>query len=110
MSFLKNIFKADPSRLTAVDFAEKIKEKGILLVDVRTTGEVKGGKIGNAQNFDVNNPNFINSFSSIDKNREILLYCQGGIRSQKAMKILKANGFTNVFDLKGGYNSWTMHN
>ncbi|WP_196896019.1 rhodanese-like domain-containing protein [Aureivirga marina] len=110
MNFLKNIFKADPSRLTAVDFAEKIKEKGILLVDVRTSGEVKAGKINKAQNFDVNNPNFINSFSSIAKDREILLYCQGGIRSQKAARILKENGFTNVFDLKGGYNNWMMHN
>jgi len=107
MSFLTNLFKANPNRLTSADFSEKMKEKGILLVDVRTSGEVKGGKIGNAQNFDVNNPNFSNSFAAIQKGRTILLYCQGGIRSQKAMRILKSNGFTNVFDLKGGYNSWS---
>ena len=36
------------------------------------------------------------------KERTIVVYCQSGIRSKKAIKILNKNGFTNLFHLKGG--------
>ena len=37
-----------------------------------------------------------------DKNRTIIVYCQNGGRSQRAFKILKRLGYSEVFDLKGG--------
>ena len=38
------------------------------------------------------------------KNKKIIVYCRSGIRSGKATKILKENGFDAV-DLIGGMNS-----
>ena len=36
------------------------------------------------------------------KNKQIIIYCRGGVRSAKACKILQEAGFTNVNNLKGG--------
>ena len=30
----------------------------------------------------------------------------GGVRSSKALDKMKADGFTNVINLEGGYKSW----
>jgi len=34
------------------------------------------------------------------------VYCKKGGRSAKASKILKALGFTKIFDLQGGISNW----
>jgi len=40
-----------------------------------------------------------------DKNALILVYCQGGGRSEKAAKLLTEMGYTNICDF-GGINNW----
>jgi molybdopterin/thiamine biosynthesis adenylyltransferase/rhodanese-related sulfurtransferase/molybdopterin converting factor small subunit len=41
-----------------------------------------------------------------DKNREIVIHCKSGARSQKAALALKDQGFTNVKNLSGGILAW----
>ncbi len=41
-----------------------------------------------------------------EKNREIVIHCRSGARSQKAALILKNAGFTNVSNLTGGILAW----
>jgi adenylyltransferase/sulfurtransferase len=41
-----------------------------------------------------------------DKDREIVVHCKSGARSQKASVALKAAGFTNVSNLSGGILAW----
>ena len=40
------------------------------------------------------------------KDRELLLYCQKGIRSRQAADILSAYGYNKLFNLSGGYAAW----
>jgi molybdopterin/thiamine biosynthesis adenylyltransferase/rhodanese-related sulfurtransferase len=40
------------------------------------------------------------------KNREIIVHCRSGARSQKAALILKQAGFTNVSNVTGGILAW----
>lgn len=40
--------------------------------------------------------------NKIDKNRDVIIYCKGGVRSAKAIEILEQKGFTNLYNLKGG--------
>jgi len=41
------------------------------------------------------------------KNKNIIMYCTGGIRCEKASAYLLHNGFTNVFQLEGGIIEYT---
>jgi hydroxyacylglutathione hydrolase len=43
----------------------------------------------------------------LDKNREILVVCHHGGRSQRAVEYLYEKGFTNVKNLVGGIDSWS---
>jgi len=40
------------------------------------------------------------------KDREIVIHCRSGARSQKAALILKNAGFTHVENLAGGILAW----
>jgi len=40
------------------------------------------------------------------KDREIVVHCRSGARSQKAALVLKNAGFTNVSNLTGGILAW----
>lgn len=42
----------------------------------------------------------------ISKDKNVVVYCRSGRRSQQAIAILKANGLNNVKHLKGGVLSW----
>ena len=39
---------------------------------------------------------------------ELYLYCQSGNRSFKALKLLKSNGFKNVYHLNGGLKAFNF--
>jgi len=41
-----------------------------------------------------------------DKNIPLLIYCEYGDRSETVMKILKKEGFSNLYHLKKGYEEW----
>jgi adenylyltransferase/sulfurtransferase len=43
----------------------------------------------------------------LDKNREIVVHCKSGGRSQKASELLAQNGFKNVQNLAGGILGWS---
>lgn len=75
------------------------------LVDVRTELEYSNGNIEGSMNIPLDNlRSRINEF---DKNKQILIYCQVGLRGYIASRILIANGF-KVKNLTGGYKTYTM--
>jgi sulfur-carrier protein adenylyltransferase/sulfurtransferase len=43
----------------------------------------------------------------LDRNREIVVHCKSGGRSQKASELLAQNGFTKVVNLAGGITAWS---
>ncbi len=42
------------------------------------------------------------------KNEEVVVYCHGGVRSLRGAGILKGLGFTNVANLAGGIDRWSV--
>lgn len=86
-------------------FQKKLSEtKNAFLLDVRTPEEIANGKIDGANNV-VFDGNFAGKLSQIPK-QPIFVYCAGGVRSAKAAKILRSNGYANVYELEGGFNAW----
>lgn len=86
--------------------AEKKIKEGITVIDVRTSEEYKEGHIGGSSNINVSLSDFSEKVSSLDKNKEYLVYCRSGGRSSSAQKIMASLGFNNVYNLAGGIISW----
>lgn len=97
--YIKNINKEELK--AAIKSNPKIQ-----LVDVRTAGEIKGGMIKPAVHIDVHSSNFASRFDKFDKEQPIYLYCRSGARSARGCKILEKNGFTEIYNLVGGYSRW----
>ncbi len=81
------------------------KEKGYMILDVRTEEEFKEKHIPNA----VNIPNETIGEDEIpelpDKEQMILVYCRSGNRSKQASKKLADLGYTNIVEF-GGILDW----
>lgn len=88
-----------------LDWAISSKED-LVILDVRTPGELTQGYVENAVNIDVNNSNFRSQAADLDKSKTTYVYCRSGIRSQTASKILIELGFTDVRNVEGGFNAW----
>jgi rhodanese-related sulfurtransferase len=42
----------------------------------------------------------------LSKDKEVIVVCQSGMRSNQASKLLKKLGFTQVTNVIGGMNAW----
>lgn len=88
------------------EFKELMKDEEAQLIDVRTPGEVAGGKIDGSTNIDYNSAEFKTEMAKLDKDKPVLLYCASGGRSGRTAAMLKTMGFKEVYDLEGGYRNW----
>jgi len=79
-----------------------------LLVDVRTAKEYFDGSIEGAINIPVNELRL--HLDELPKDKNIYLFCAVGQRGYLAQRILNQNGFNNVFNLSGGYTTWSSCN
>ncbi len=92
--------------LKAGEFKQSLEQSpGILLLDVREPQEYQSGFIPGAINVPLSQ--LRRRARELSKDKEIFLYCQSGLRSKQAAKILKQHGFTQLAHLHGGILSWT---
>ena len=81
-------------------------ENGAVVVDMRNhyeseIGRFKGAICPDAETFKEELP-MVKDMLQGKEDKQVLLYCTGGIRCEKASIFLKNKGFKNVFQLKGG--------
>ncbi len=98
----------EQTTLTEKEFKEKkIKNKDIVIIDLRTPEEINTGKISkDALEINFYEKDFKDRLNKLDKNKEYFIYCAHGNRSRTAKEIMKNLGFKKVFDLKGGIITW----
>lgn len=93
--------------LPVTEFEKAINAPNIQVLDVRTTAEYNSGHLKKSLQADwYNQQQFKDRTQHLDKSKPLYVYCQTGIRSTAAVKLLKQNGFTNVQDMKGGLTAW----
>lgn len=98
-------FISEKIAFTANEAAAVLKGNA-LLIDVRERDELA------EQSYDVKNSINIpldslqSNLIKIPKNKQVIVACQKGGRSQKAYDLLKKNGFTNIANLDGGMIAW----
>jgi rhodanese-related sulfurtransferase len=68
------------------------QNKDLIILDVRTPGEIAQGKIDGAVEMDIQDAGFTQSLDALDKDKEYLVYCAVGGRSATAMEIMKSKG------------------
>jgi len=76
----------------------------LIILDVREEKERKAGFLLN----DINIPmgQLKTKMDTLDKSKNILVYCKSGTRSDRIADILSKNDFQKVSSLKGGFNAW----
>lgn len=98
---------AQTNNLTAAQFGTDITKDSVQILDVRTPPEFESGHIKGALMLDWNNEaEYKRRIAFIDKNKPVYVYCLAGGRSAAAAKQMRAEGFTNVYELSGGINAW----
>jgi len=93
--------------LNAKDFNTIIEKKDTILIDMRNHYESEIGHFKGALTPDVDT--FRDSLDIIEENlkehkqdKNIVMYCTGGIRCEKASAYFKYKGFNKVYQLEGG--------
>lgn len=92
------------TNITVEQAKKRINDKNTQCIDVRTPGEYKAHHRPQFKNIPLNE--LPNKVSKLDKNKDIVVICQSGMRSGRAAKLLKQQGFTNIYNVKGGMNAW----
>lgn len=79
-----------------------------ILLDVRTAAEFDAGNITRAVNIPVDE--IRQRLAELPPDKKIYIYCEAGLRGYLAHRILRQNGYEEVYNLSGGYISWKACN
>ncbi|MGV3767230.1 MAG: MBL fold metallo-hydrolase [Chitinophagaceae bacterium] len=89
--------------ISAEEFAKIAGENTVNILDVRKNSEYLSEHLIDAENAPLD---FINeSMAQVDKNKTYYVHCAGGYRSMIFNSILRARGFDNLIDVKGGFKA-----
>lgn len=97
-----NILRGDVQFVSPEDVAQSDREKDVIL-DVRTKREYELGHVDGALHIPVDDLRA--RLKDVPKGKNIITYCQVGIRSYIASRILAQNGIS-VKNMSGGYKTY----
>ncbi|MYL32191.1 rhodanese-like domain-containing protein [Pontibacillus yanchengensis] len=89
---------------TPAEVKNRTKEKNVQFIDVRTPREYKTNHQKPFKNIPLGD--IATRSSELDKDKEVIVLCQSGMRSMKAAKALKKQGFKHITNVKGGLGAW----
>jgi len=93
----------------SLDKAPSLREKGFVLVDVRTIEEHDSGAIpGTDLNIDYREIGKRHRELGAGLEDHIVVYCQSGKRSNIAADTLSDLGYKNVYNIRGSMNAWVQ--
>lgn len=91
--------------LTPQEWDEMMQRGDVVVVDARNDYEVAVGKFRNAIDPGIQSfhefPAYVRE-AGLPKDKKVLLYCTGGIRCEKALLAMEAEGYSDVYQLDGG--------
>ncbi|MDH5692558.1 MAG: rhodanese-like domain-containing protein, partial [Gammaproteobacteria bacterium] len=112
---MRSLFAAKLSGAKPVNVQEMLRmtnseDDAAVILDVRTEGEFKEGHVSNSIHVPVGALG--SRIKELEKfrSRSIIINCQTGARALAAAQVLKKQGFTDLFFLNGGMNSWVNAN
>ena len=113
---IQNLVSEAMSEIKTIDAEQAyqmLKDKNCNLIDIRESNELENtGRVEGASHIprgmlevylDPNSPIFQNG--QIDRNKEFVLFCAGGVRSALAVKSLSEMGYQKISHIDGGFAS-----
>ena len=98
--------------INADEAYQKFEKNNCNLIDIREINELNNtGRVEGASHIprgmlevylDPNSPVIQNG--QVDKNKELILFCAGGVRSALAVKSLKEMGYEKISHIDGGFS------
>jgi rhodanese-related sulfurtransferase len=94
------------SRVSLLQATQLINQGKAVIVDVREPAEFGAGHLRDAKNIPLKE--LSNRIGELDKfkSKSVIVVCQSGTRSAKAVAELKKAGFAEAFSLDGGVAGW----
>ncbi|MFN4286578.1 MAG: rhodanese-like domain-containing protein [Lacibacter sp.] len=101
------VTQAQVRNVTAAEVEQRIRQKDVVVLDVRTADEYNEGHLPGAQLHDVlQSTQFVNAVKQLPRNKTYVVYCHSGRRSLEAARIMEALGFRSVLNMTGGILAW----
>ena len=88
----------------------RLMNQGATLLDMRAQQDYQAGHISGARHFDAGQ--LANAAETLKryKERAVVVYCDRGSSAAAAVRSLSSQGFTKVFNLRGGLAAWRAEN
>jgi len=90
--------------------AVRLMNQGALVIDLRSKDSYDAGHIGDARNIPAAELEAQSETLKKWRDKTVITYCDGGVSGAAAARTLTKLGFTHVFNLGGGLNSWVKDN
>ncbi|EGO9138654.1 rhodanese-like domain-containing protein [Enterococcus faecalis] len=101
--YLKIMVKRSAKMLTEEEFKETMRKAQV--IDVREKDTFDAGHILGARSMPYSM--LKTTMGSLRKDQPVYLYDQKKALSIRAANLLRKNGYTDIYILKGGYDGWT---
>ncbi|MCC5640002.1 rhodanese-related sulfurtransferase [Nostoc sp. CHAB 5844] len=92
--------------VSSAEWNDLISDPEVTVIDTRNEYEVRIGTFQGAQNPHTQSfrefPEYVQHHLDPNQQKKVALFCTGGIRCEKASSFMLAQGFTEVYHLKGG--------
>jgi molybdopterin/thiamine biosynthesis adenylyltransferase/rhodanese-related sulfurtransferase len=98
---------SNPDEVTVQDMKKALDDPklGIKVIDVREPDEYEIAHVEGVPQVPLSV--LPQRFTELNPNEQIYLHCKGGVRSLKALKFLREQGFKYVKSVKGGISAWS---
>jgi rhodanese-related sulfurtransferase len=77
----------------------------IVLLDVREHAELATAAVAGALHIPMRE--VPGRLAELDAEKALVVMCHSGVRSERVAQFLLGNGFSNVFNLRGGIDAWS---
>ena len=108
MATFRDLLNAAKSEITEVDTATAAERigAGAVVLDVREPDEYDQGALPDAIHIPRGHLEAQVEGRLLDKTKQVVVYCAGGVRSAFAAKTLQELGYADVLSVAGGFGKW----
>jgi rhodanese-related sulfurtransferase len=97
----------DITNISPSEVVQKLEKKQVFtLLDVREYSELQICSLKEAIHIPM--AQIPAKMSLLSKHEDLIVFCHMGVRSRQVINYLRQNGFTRLFNLRGGVDRWSV--